>query len=340
MTLLATSSVFHGGALPLALGGELPGLAVAYETWGTLAPAADNAVLVCHGYTSNPHAAGWWSGLVGPGKAIDTDRWFVVCANMLGSAYGTSGPPSLDPDRGRPYGPDFPEITLADMADAQDRLLAHLGVQRLAAVIGYSFGGQLTLQWATSRPRRVGRAVVVASGLRSRSGPEAVAALRQRFAALPGWNGGRYYDGAAHEAAVRGELERLRIETLRGYGVERWLRDTLEDGGAVAARLGEMASQWALEFDANALIALRKANVRFDATPLLGAIAAPVLYVLSRTDALYPPSLAEPTLARLRAAGVDAHYLELDSEYGHFAPSAQWRQWGPRLRRFLAGDPA
>ena len=136
MTLLATSTLFEDGALALELGGELPCLQVAYQTWGRLAPDAGNAVLICHGYTSNPNAALWWPGLIGPGKAIDTDRWFVVCANMLGSAYGSSGPPSVDPRSGRPYGPDFPDVTLVDMANAQERLLARLGVERLAAVIG------------------------------------------------------------------------------------------------------------------------------------------------------------------------------------------------------------
>lgn len=335
MALLATSRIFRDGPLGLELGGELPQLEMAYETWGKLAPDAGNALLICHGYTSNPHAVGWWPGLLGPGKAIDTDRWFVICANMPGSAYGSIGPPSTDPRSGRPYGPDFPDITLADMATAQDRLLAHLGVHRLAAVIGYSFGGQLTLQWAASRPDRVGAAVVIASGLRSSSGPEAVTALQQRFAACAGWNGGHYLDGDG-ERSVRESLRLLRLDTLRRYGVERHALDHLGGAAAAAARMKELASQWAREFDANSLIALRKANLRFDATPMVSAIHAPLLYVLSRTDVLYPPSIAPPTMSLLRGAGVAASYVEIDSEYGHFAPTADWRDWGGALADFLA----
>jgi homoserine O-acetyltransferase len=335
MPLLASSRLFSDGPMTLEAGGTLPRLDIAYETWGELAPDAGNAVLICHGYTSNPHAAGWWPGLLGPGKAIDTARWFVVCANMLGSAYGSSGPPNIDPRSGRAYGPDFPDVTLADMAAAQERLLAHLGVRRLAAVIGYSFGGQLALQWAASRPERVGAAVVVASGLRSSSGPDAVRALEQRFAACPGWNAGHYRDGGDGERTVRESLRALRLDTLRRYGVARHAQDQLADAAAAAARLDELAAQWAREFDANALIALRKANIRFDATPTLGAIRAPLLYVLSRSDVLYPPSIAPATMALLRDAGVDASYLEIDSEYGHFAPTANWRDWGGALGEFL-----
>lgn len=336
MPVLPTSQVFQSEALTLQLGGALPRLHVAYETWGALNAQASNAVLICHGYTSNPNAGGWWSGLIGPGKAIDTERWFVVCSNMLGSAYGSSGPPSVDPDTHRPYGPDFPAITLEDMAEAQTRLLESLGIQRLAAVIGYSFGGQLALQWATSRAARVQRVVVVASGLKTGSAPASLEAMRQRFSSLPGWNDGHFYDDADARERVNQELHALRDETLRRYGVGQYLGDTLKDEAAVDARLSEMAALWASEFDPNALITLRKANLLFDATPILDRIQAPLLYVLSRTDVLYPPSLAQPTLQVLQDARVDASYLEIDSDYGHFAPSAAWRDWGPALASFLA----
>lgn len=341
MALLPTSEVFDGAALALQLGGELTHLEVAYEAWGTLSSNADNAILLCHGYTSNPNAIGWWSGLIGPGKALDTDRWYVVCSNMLGSAYGSSGPPSMNPDTGNPYGPDFPELTLADMAHAQDRLLRHLGIEHLAAIVGYSFGGQLALQWATSQPMRMNALAVVASGLRSRNTASAVSALQQRFAALSGWNNGHYYhddgddDGGDNERSIRTELHKLRLETLRAYGFERHTADRLKDDKKVAAQMDEVAAKWASEFDANSLIALRRANSRFDATPNVDRIHAPMLYVLSRTDALYPPALAQPTLDLLHEAGKQASYFEIDSDYGHFAPSADWRLWGDKLARFI-----
>ena len=335
MTVLPTSKVFDGGAMALQLGGELTNLEVAYETYGTLADDGANALLICHGYTSNPNAAGWWSGLIGPGKALDTERWFVVCCNMLGSAYGSSGPASMNPDTGKAYGPDFPPLTLADMANAQDRVLRSLGIERLAAIVGYSFGGQLALQWATSQPGRMNALVVVASGLRSRNDAESVTALEQRFAACAGWNGGHYLHNGDNESNIRAELRQLRLETLRGYGFERHARDRLNDDAQVAAHMNDVASKWASEFDANALITLRRANVRFDATPLVDNIRAPLLYVLSRTDALYPPSLAGPAMDLLREAGKDASYFEIDSDYGHFAPSAHWRKWADALANFI-----
>ena len=336
MTLLSTSTVFDGGAMALQLGGELANLEVAYETCGTLAQDGANAVLICHGYTSNPNVEGWWSGLIGPGKAIDTNRWFVVCCNMLGSAYGSSGPASMNPDTGKPYGPDFPELTLADMANAQDRVLRALGIKRLAAIVGYSFGGQLALQWAITQADRMNAVVVVASGLRSRNDAESVIALQRRFAACAGWNGGHYLDGGDNERQIREELRELRLQTLRGYGFERHAEDRLKNSEHVAAQMHEVTSKWAGEFDANALIALRKANVRFDATPMVDHIRAPLLYVLSRTDVLYPPSLGPPTMQLLHDAHKDAEYFELDSEYGHFAPSADWRKWGGELKDFIA----
>jgi homoserine O-acetyltransferase len=335
MALLSTSKVFDGGAMALQLGGELGNLEVAYETYGTLADDAANAVLICHGYTSNPNAAGWWSGLIGPGKALDTDRWFMVCCNMLGSAYGSSGPASMNPDTGKPYGPDFPELTLADMAAAQDRMLRSLGIEQLAAIVGYSFGGQLALQWATASPTRMKCVAVVASGLRSRNDADSVSALEQRFATCAGWNGGHYLDGADNERDIRRELRDIRLATLRAYGFERHTSDRLKDDAQVAEQMHQVTSKWASEFDANSLITLRRANVRFDATPLLDNIRAPLLYVLSRTDSLYPPSLAQPAIDRLCEAGKDASYFEIDSDYGHFAPSADWRLWGEKLARFI-----
>lgn len=338
MALLPTSEVFDGAALALQLGGELTHLEVAYEAWGTLSDNADNAILLCHGYTSNPNAIGWWSGLIGPGKALDTNRWYVVCCNMLGSAYGSSGPPSINPDTGDPYGPDFPQLTLADMANAQSRALRHLGIEHLAAIVGYSFGGQLALQWATAKPTRMNAVVVVASGLRSRNTAAAVSALQERFSACTGWNNGHYLDGGdgdEGERSIRAELHQLRLETLRGYGFERHTADRLKDDKEVAAQMNEVAAKWASEFDANSLITLRRANSRFDATPDVDKIEAPMLYVLSRTDALYPPKLAQPTLDLLHEAGKQAAYFEIDSDYGHFAPSADWKLWADELARFI-----
>jgi len=337
--LLPTSKVFSTTDFPLQGGRILEQLDVAYETWGRLAPDGRNAILLCHGFTSSPHAAGddngWWSGLVGPGKAIDTDRYFVVCANMLGSAYGSTGPASINPQTGKAYGPDFPDITTRDIAGSQALLLDHLEVGQLAAVVGFSYGGYLTFEWGVTYPERMRALVPVATAIRGRGTPESVQVLRDRFAAAcPGWNGGDYYR-AKKESGVLEELARLRVETLTGYGVAKQLEDTVPDPAERERRMQAMRAQWAAEFNANSLIVLRAAAVRFDARPDVAKIKAPMLYALSRSDALFGPQIAPETIALLQKAGVDARYVEIDSDYGHRGPGVDWRKWAPALRGFL-----
>jgi homoserine O-acetyltransferase len=337
--LLPTSKVFRAADYPLQSGRILEQLEVAYETWGTLAPDGRNAILLCHGYTSSPHAAGdengWFAGLVGPGKAIDTDRYFVVCTNMLGSAYGSTGPASINPQTGKAYGPDFPEITTRDIVGSQALLLDHLKVGQLAAVIGFSYGGYLTFEWAVTYPERMRALVPVATAIRGRGDAASVQALRDRFAAAcPGWNGGDYY-ADKEGSGVLAELARLRIETLTGYGVAKQLEDTVPDPAERERRMQAMGAQWAAEFDANSLIVLRAAAIGYDARPGVATIKAPVLYALSRSDALFGPEIAPPTIAMLREAGVDADYVEIDSDYGHRAPGVDWHKWAPELEAFL-----
>jgi homoserine O-acetyltransferase len=322
--LLATSELYSSGEFKLEKGSLLPELDVAYETWGTLNAAGDNAVLVCHGYTNNQHAAGdggWYAGVIGPGRAVDTERWFVVAANMLGSAHGSTGPRSIDPRTGQPYALDFPDITVGDMVNAQIRLLDHLGVGQLAAVIGNSFGGYLTYHWATEHPDRMRALVPVVSAIEGRgtmADPDKIA--KQFDAACPGWNGGRYY-GNEDSSGVYAEMLRQRMETLENYGYKSGIR--------------ELAEPWARAFDANSLIVLKRAAVQFDAKPKVSAIKAPLLYVLSRTDNLFPPSIAPATMKLLADAGVDASFYEIDSDNGHRAPSIDGHLWEAPLRAFM-----
>jgi len=335
---LPTSRVFRHAGFPLASGSVLPELTVAYEAWGELARDGNNAILLCHGYTSSPHAGGaggWWEHLIGPGRAMDTDRFFVVCSNMIGSAYGSSGPGSVNPATGRPYGPEFPAITTDDMVAAQALLLDHLGVRQLAAVIGFSYGGYLTFLWGVTHPDRMRALVPVATAIRGRGDASSVQALRARFAAAcPGWNGGDYY-GAERESGVYDALVTQRIETLNGYGLAEVLKAETGDAAATVRRLEAIARKWAGEFDANSLIVLREAAVKFDARPKADRIRAPLLYVLSRSDKLFPPAIAPDTLDLLKRNGVDASYFEIDSEYGHRAPSDDWAKWADALAGFL-----
>jgi homoserine O-acetyltransferase len=337
------SRTFTVPAFKLESGVVLPELTLAYETYGRLAPDGRNAILVAHGFTSNHHAAGkyastdqvagWWDGLIGPGKALDTDRYFVVSSNMLGSSYGSTAPASKNPKTGKAYGPDFPDITLRDIVGAQKTLLEAIGVQHLVAVAGPSFGGYQTFQWAVTYPTFMSGAVAVVSAPKGGGGDAAVKALENRFATDPSWNGGWYYE----RGGIYPTLLRLRIETLERYGQNEVLARTIADPDRRAARLRELADAWARQFDPNSMIALRKAAVKFDAERDLAKVRAKMLYVLSRTDKLFPPSIAPGVMDKLTRAGVDARYFEIDTELGHSASGPEWAKWGPTLKDFVAG---
>src|SRR3989442_15379328 len=197
------SRTFTVASFKLESGQVLPDLTLAYETYGRLAPDGRNVILVTHGFTSNHHAAGtytaadpsagWWDGLIGPGKAIDTDRYFVVSSNMLGSSFGSTAPASQNPKTGKPYGPDFPDITLRDIVGAQKTLLEALGVQHLVAVAGPSYGGDQTFQWAVTYPTFMSGAVAVVSAPKGSGGGAAGKTLPKPLPPHPNWNARRDY---------------------------------------------------------------------------------------------------------------------------------------------------
>ena len=336
------SRTFTVPAFKLESGVVLPELTLAYETYGRLAPDGRNAILVSHGFTSNHHAAGkyavtdqvagWWDGLIGPGKAIDSDRYFVVSSNMLGSSFGSTAPASTNPKTGKPYGPDFPDITLRDIVGAQKTLLEALRVQHLVAVAGPSYGGYQTFQWAVTYPTFMSGAVAVVSAPKGSGGDGAVKTLVDRFAADPNWSGGWYYD----RGGIFPTMLKLRIETLERYGQNEVLARTIADPDQRAARLRQLAEGWARQFDPNSMIALHKAAVKFDAERDFSRVRAKMLYVLSRTDKLFPPSIAPGVMDKLTRAGIDAKYFEIDTELGHSASGPEWAKWGPTLKDFLA----
>lgn len=320
-------------------GGDiLPEVTIAYATRGRLNPDGRNAILVTHGYTSShrmivPDGAsseGAWSTLVGPGAPIDTDRYFVVCSNMLGSSYGSTNAASIDPRTGRPYGSRFPAITVADIVTAQKRLLDHLGVSHLRAVVGPSYGGFQAFQWAVTFPDFMdGIVPVVTSPLPPTS--DRVAGLMKWFGPDPNFNNGDYYD----RGGVKDTLTRLRIDTLTRYGLADSLAERFPDPAERDAELARIAGAWADVFDANSLFILGRAMERYDITRDYATIRVPVLYVLSTTDALFPPSLAPGVIAGLRGAGVEAEYFELVSQHGHLASGADADKWAPALRTFI-----
>lgn len=206
------------GPLELVSGAILPEVEVAFETYGALSPARDNAVVVCHALTGDAHAAGWhegarrpgwWDNLIGPGKAIDTDRFFVVSANLLGGCSGTTGPQSIDPRTGRAYGPDFPVLDMGDFVAVHRRLLDHLGIGRLHAAVGGSLGGMQVLEWALEEPDRIDRAVLVAASSRLTTENIAFSSVaRSAILEDPDYRAGRY---AEHGVAPRHGLKVARM---------------------------------------------------------------------------------------------------------------------------------
>jgi len=325
----------------LKSGAMLPEVVIAYRTVGTLSPRRDNVVLITHGNTSGPQmidpggstGEGSWNEIVGPGKAVDTNRYFAICPNMLGSSYGSTNAASIDPRTGRRYGPRFPDITVSDIVATQRAMLDALGIDKLVAIVGPSYGGFQALQWAVNYPDAMrGIAAVVTAPLVPRERSEGnVARLTAALSQHPNWNGGDYYDhGGVLETMIQ-----IRSATLKTYGIETRLRDTLSDPAAIEAAIRAEAAEWAKGFDANSLLTLAKALRGFDVTAQFGQIKAKVLYVLSRTDKLFAPELAPQVMSALNAAGVDADYFLLDSDYGHSASGRDAHKWAPRLRAFM-----
>lgn len=332
----------------LANGAVMPEATIVYETYGRLTPpngvqGGRNAVLITHGYTGSHHAAGRnpkngnlpgsWDGLIGPGKAIDTDRLFVVASNMLGSSYGSTNAANINPSTDRPYGPDFPAIAVCDIVAAQKALLDSLGVKHLVAVAGPSYGGYQAFQWAVAYPDFMDAIVPVNTApWASANTDKQLAEVTARLATDPEWHGGRYYG----KGGAKTVLTEIRVETVKRYGIEASLAPRYPDPAEREAAIRNIAANWAKNWDANSLIILRRALLGFDTRPDFRKIKAKVLYVLCRTDALFPPKIAPAVIEALGEAGVAARYFEIDSELGHSSSGPEHAKWSPVLREFLA----
>jgi homoserine O-acetyltransferase len=327
----------------LVNGTVMPEATIAYETYGKLAAHGCNAVLITHGFTSSHHQAGRnpanggnpgaWDGLIGPGKPIDTDKLFVVASNMLGSSFGSTNGASANPATGKPYGPDFPHISIRDIVAGQKALLGSLGVKHLVAIAGPSYGGYQAYQWAVAYPDFMDAIVPVNTApWASVNTDRQLAEMTARLATDPEWNGGRYY----HTGGCKNVLTEIRLETLKRYGNDEVLKPRFPDPVERAAAMRKNAADWAAKWDANSLLILRRALLGFDSRPDFGKIKAKVLYVLCRTDALFPPKIAPGVMEALEKAGVEARYFELDSDLGHSSSGPEHAKWSPVLREFLA----
>lgn len=348
---------------PFALdgGGSLAAVDVAYETYGTLNADNSNAVLVCHALTGDQYLAsthprtgkpGWWSRMVGSGKPIDTDRSFVVCANVLGSCIGSSGPASIDPATGKPYAMTFPVITIRDMVRAQAALLDHLGVPVLCAVVGGSMGGMQALSWAATYPERVRACVVIASAARHSAQNIAFHEVgRQAIMADPNWRGGDYYDGTPPTAGLAVARMAAHITYLSEAGLTAKFGRKLQGRDAktfgfdadfqVESYLRHQGLAFTDRFDANSYLYITRALDYFDLAEEHGGVLANAFLgtdtrfcvVSFDTDWLYPTSESRTVVHALNAAGARASFVELRSPFGHDAFLLD----SPELDRVMAG---
>ena len=334
------------GPFPLDSGASLPGIDIAYETHGTLAADGGNAILICHALTGDQHVAsthpitgkpGWWTRMVGTGRPIDPARHFIVCANVLGSCMGSSGPASIDPATGAPYAMRFPVITLRDMVRAQARLLDHLGIATVAAVVGGSMGGMQVLEWAATYPDRVRRAVVIASAARHSAQNIAFHEVgRQAIMADPNWRGGDYYATSTPPGAGLAVARMAaHITYLSEAGLHEKFGRRLQDRGAlgfgfdadfqVESYLRHQGISFVDRFDANSYLYITRAMDYFDLAEEHGGRLAEAFrgsrtrfcLVSFDTDWLYPSSESRHIVHALNAAGAAASFVELSAPFGH-----------------------
>ena len=347
-------------------GGQLRDITVAFETWGTLDEDRSNAVLVCHALTGDSHAAGpagpghhddgWWDAVIGPGKAIDTDRWFVVCPNVLGGCQGTTGPASHHPNHPGRYGSSFPVVTIRDMVRVEARLADALGIERWASVLGGSMGGMQVLEWGVMFPHRVASLVPIATCLAATAQQIAYWSTGRRAIALdPKWRNGDYYDAEPGDGPHAGlALARMFSQiTFRTDDVftSRFGRDSVEPLAGdfemwqrfqVERYLEHHGDKLIHRFDANSYLLLTKAMDLHDLSrgrggtaTALGRLTAPTLSIGVSSDVLYPSYQQRELASRLREHGVDARYAEIDSPHGHDAFLLEHEQVGQLVREFL-----
>ena len=339
-------------------GGTLPGIEVAYETYGTLNEDRSNAVLICHAISGDSHLAqhdehdepGWWDGLVGPGKAVDTDRLFVICSNVLGGCRGTTGPATINPATQIPYGSDFPLVTVEDMVDAQKRLIDLLGIARLRAVLGGSLGAHQTLCWATRHPGHVQTAVVIAGSARVTSQAIAFDVVgRNAIQTDPHFHGGQYYgtrefpDTGLALARMLGHITYLSSEAMtRKFDLDRHaprdMATDFEKRFSVGSYLAYQGEQFVGRFDANSYVTVTLAMDNFDMgdtrekrLETLRAADCDWLVISFSSDWLFPPAQSRELVALITTLGEPVSYCEIETDGGHdsFLLPADIEAFGP-----------
>jgi homoserine O-acetyltransferase/O-succinyltransferase len=365
--LVSPHDFVHAKPFAFRSGQTLPGFTLRYETYGKLNATRDNAVLICHALSGDHHAAGWhsandkkpgwWNNLIGPGKAVDTRRFFVVCANVLGGCQGSTGPSSTNPETGRPYGIQFPFVTIGDMVRAQKLLLDHLGVVELHSVIGGSMGGMLALRFGTDYPRFTRR--VLAMATTGRESAQAIAfneVGRQAIMQDPAWNRGDYAKDAgprvglaiarmmAHityvtDASMDRKFGRRKKETANGDAY------TFDVQFEVEGYLRHQGQSFINRFDANSYLYITRALDQFDLAQshgsleiAFGGVEAESLIVGFTSDWLFPPEQNRQLALALLRAGKRASYAELATDLGHDSFLLESEELYTLVRGFLERD--
>ena len=334
--------------LMLESGEKLGPITIAYETYGVLNGDQSNAILILHALSGDAHAAGyldgeknagWWDDMIGPGKGFDTDKYFIICSNVLGGCKGSTGPSSINPATNQPYALDFPVTGIRDMVNAQEKLIDHLGINRLLAAAGGSMGGMQVLEWTAHHPQRIRSAIPLATT--GRSSPMLIAFSevgRQAIYADPNWQGGDYYanghrpDAGLAIARMVGHITYLseqsmhqkfgrRLQNKERFGYE------FQTEFEVESYLRHQGLTFSRRFDANSYLYITKAMDYFDLSTPTGALAAAFadsthvkyLVVSFTSDWLYPSYHGKEIVSALTAAGADVTYLDIQSSWGHDA---------------------
>ena len=346
--------------LSLESGERLGPITLAYETYGALNDKKSNAVLVLHALSGDAHAAGlgsdnglagWWDNLIGPGKGIDTDKYFVICSNVIGGCRGSTGPSSINPKTGSPYALNFPFVTIGDMVKAQVRLIDHLGIEKLLAVVGGSMGGMQALQWMTSYPERIRSAIPIATALKH--SPQQIAfneVGRQAVVADPSWNNGNYYQSKvpANGLAVARMIGHITYMSDESMTTKFGRRIKTEKDPTkfsadfeVEGYLHHKGDNFVKRFDANSYLYITKATDYFNLLKghsldsVFKGLTAKVLVVAFRSDWLYPTYQSKEIVKACKLSGVDASYCELSSTYGHDAFLLEIEQESQLISHFL-----
>jgi homoserine O-acetyltransferase len=330
--------------LALENGGWVGPVTVAYETYGTFNSDKSNAVLIAHALSGDAHAAGiqkgqqdagWWDSMIGPGKAFDTEKYFIICSNVLGGCKGSTGPSSINPDIKKPYALDFPLISIGDMVDVQRHLIDHLGIDKLLTVAGGSMGGMQVLSWLIKYPERLNSVIPIATAIRH--SPQQIAfheVGRQAIMADPHWRSGNYYDSSPPSKGLAVARMIGHITYMSDVSMTRKFGRLKKNGGQpfkftadfeVEGYLHYRGENFVKRFDANSYLYITKAMDNFDAsegTPLqdvLKGIKARALVIAFKSDWLYPAYQSKEIVKACKLSGMEATYCEIDSTYGHDA---------------------